>query len=334
MQRDARSCGIGSRGKRNPATEHPQRALGRQFRALIPETFNRQFCASSSPASEKFRIGEGRTFRKPRASILGDMFPYIHLGHFNIPTFGLMLWLAAVTAAWLMDRSFRREGVNADAIGMVAVAVVAGIVGAKLWHVVDTPAEFRLEGWRVLWDTAGFAWYGGLVFGIAALVVQGWRAKIGPLRILDLASPAAAIGYGVGRIGCFLSGDGCYGLPTTLPWGMSFPNGIEPTLQRVHPTPLYELVAGLLIGWYLWKRADRAYAAGFITGEYLALSGLSRFLVEFIRRNPKVLWGLSNAQLASLGAVVVGLALAWWSAKRPASQPALAETASGVEHPA
>ena len=66
-------------------------------------------------------------------------------------------------------------------------------------------------GWRVLWDSAGFAWFGGLLFGISALVFQGWWAKIGGLRTLDLAAPAAAIGYGIGRIGCFLSGDGCYG---------------------------------------------------------------------------------------------------------------------------
>jgi phosphatidylglycerol:prolipoprotein diacylglycerol transferase len=254
-----------------------------------------------------------------------DMLPYIHLGPLNVPTFGLMLWLGAVLAAWIMDRSFRRGLVDADAVGMVAVAVVAGIVGAKLWHVFDSPSEFRAEGWRVLWDSAGFAWYGGLVFGIAALVFQGWRAKIGPVRILDLAAPAAAVGYGVGRIGCFLSGDGCYGIPTTLPWGMSFPNGIEPTLQRVHPTPLYEFVAGVIIGCWLWWRAGKPHRTGLIVGEYLVLSGLSRFLVEFIRRNPKVLFGLSNAQLASLGAVVVGLILAFWSARRAEAKPLLVE---------
>ena len=176
------------------------------------------------------------------------MIPYLHFFGLSIPTFGLMLWCAAVAAAFVMDRSFRRAGIDADAVGMVAIAVVAGIVGAKVWHVLDTPSEFREIGWRVLWDSAGFAWFGGLVFGIGALVIQGWRAKIGGLRTLDLAAPAAAIGYGIGRIGCFLSGDGCYGLPTNLPWGMSFPNGIEPTFVRVHPTPLYELIAGLLIG--------------------------------------------------------------------------------------
>ena len=75
--------------------------------------------------------------------------------------------------------------------------------------------------------------------------MQGLRAKIGALRTLDLAAPAAAIGYGLGRIGCFLSGDGCYGIPTKLPWGMSFPHGIDPIYVRVHPTPLYELTGGL-----------------------------------------------------------------------------------------
>jgi phosphatidylglycerol:prolipoprotein diacylglycerol transferase len=248
------------------------------------------------------------------------MLPYIHLGSFNLPTFGLMLWLAAVTAGFIMDRNFRRWKIDADAVGMVAVTVVAGIVGAKLWHVLDTPSEFRLQGWRVLWDTAGFAWFGGLVFGISALVLQGWRAKIGPIRTLDLAAPAAAIGYGIGRIGCFLSGDGCYGVATSLPWGMSFPKGIEPTFVPVHPTPLYELGAGLLIGLWLWARGGKPHATGRILGEYLVLSGLARFLVEFIRRNPKVLWGLSNAQLASAGSVLAGIAIVIWAAtRRPAA---------------
>src|SRR3954454_8494559 len=166
------------------------------------------------------------------------MFPYIHIGSFALPTFGLMLWLAAVTAGVIMDRNFRRWKIEADAVGMVAIAVVAGIVGAKLWHVADSFSEFRLQGWKVLWDTAGFAWFGGLVFGIAALIVQGWRAKIGPMRTLDLAAPAAAIGYGIGRIGCFLSGDGCYGTETSLPFplGMSFPNVIDATPPGV-PVP-------------------------------------------------------------------------------------------------
>ena len=259
------------------------------------------------------------------------MLPYIHIWFLTLNTFGLMLWLACVAAAFVLDRGFRRAGLQADAVGMVAVAAIAGILGAKLWHVVDSPIEFRMQGWSVLWDTAGFAWFGGLVFGISALIIQGLRAKIGGLRTLDLAAPAAAIGYGIGRIGCFLSGDGCYGIPTNLPWGMSFPHGIEPTppFVRVHPTPLYELGAGLLIGAWLWWRGGKQRGTGAIVGEYLVLSGVARFLVEFVRRNPKVLWGLSNAQLASAGSVVVGIVLVILAATRTSAAPA--EAAVAVE---
>ncbi len=261
------------------------------------------------------------------------MAPFIHLGPLNVPTFGLMLWLAAVCAAFVMDRCFRRAGVDADAVGMVAIAVVAGIVGAKLWHVLDTPSDFHELGWRALWDSAGFAWYGGLIFGIAALVYQGWRAKIGAVRTLDLAAPAAAMGYGIGRIGCFLSGDGDYGIAikpvhffgfTFHPWGMAFPHGLMPIFVPVYPTPLYELAGGLVIGWWLWRRLGKPHPTGAILGQYLLLTGVARFLVEFIRRNPKVLWGLSNAQLASAGAAIAGVALVCWTARRRAARPLLA----------
>ena len=166
------------------------------------------------------------------------MIPYLHIGSFNLPTFGLMLWVAAVVGAIVADRAFKRAHIDADAVGMVAVALVVGIIGSKIWHVLDTPSEFQGIGWRVLWDNAGFAWYGGLTFGIASLLFMGWRAKLGPLRTLDLLAPAAATGYGVGRIGCFLSGDGCYGIAIQTvhifghafrAWGMAFPNGIEPS---------------------------------------------------------------------------------------------------------
>jgi phosphatidylglycerol---prolipoprotein diacylglyceryl transferase len=271
------------------------------------------------------------------------MLPYIPLPFWphQLPTFGLMLWFAAVAGAIVVDRGFKRARISADAVGMVAVAVVAGIVGAKLWHVIDTPSEFRTIGWGVLWDTAGFAWYGGLIFGISALVAQGWIAKIGGLKMLDLSAPAAALGYGIGRIGCFLSGDGCYGIEikpvhllgfTFHPWGMAFPQGLEPVFVPVYPTPLYELVAGILIGWWLWNRGGKPHAVGVIVGQYLVLSGMARFLVEFIRRNPKVLWGLSNAQLASAGAVLAGVALTWWAATRP--ETAVEKSATPIEKPA
>ena len=179
----------------------------------------------------------------------------------------------------------------------------------------------------VLFDRAGFAWFGGLLAGIAVLVWSGRQAKVGGLGMLDLAAPAVSVGYGVGRIGCLVSGDGDYGIPTSLPWGMSFPHGLVPTTQRVHPTPIYELIVALLIAAYLWRRgaksADgRTPPLGQITGEYLVLSGVARFLVEFIRINPRIYWGMTNAQVASLGSVAAGILLIVWARRHSTTSSA------------
>lgn len=254
------------------------------------------------------------------------MYPFIHIGHLSIGTFGIMLWLAAVGACWVLHRNLRRWNIEGDAISIVAVVTVAGILGAKLWHVFETPVELWHHPADLLFDRAGFAWYGGLIFGILALLWQARVYKIGGLRMLDLAAPSAAVGYGLGRMGCLISGDGDYGIPTKLPWGMSFPHGLVPTTQRVHPTPIYELIVALFIAWYLWRRGapGKRRPIGQITGEYLILSGIARFLVEFIRINPRILWGMTNAQLASLGSIVAGILFVVWARRRNAV-PAAAE---------
>jgi phosphatidylglycerol:prolipoprotein diacylglycerol transferase len=250
------------------------------------------------------------------------MLPYLNIFGFHLPTFGLMLWLAAVAAAFVMDRNFKRAGLDADAVGMVAITALLGIVGAKLWHVIDTPAEFRAYGWRVLWDSAGFAWYGGLLFGISTLMFQGWWAKIGMLRTLDLAAPAAAIGYAIGRIGCFLNGDD-YGTLTRLRWAVVFPSGTEAYTAHlsngwirpgdswslpVHPTQLYASLLGLglfaiLGSWRAKRPGDRLWL-------FFLLYGASRFLLEYFRGDfHPVLGALSLPQLFSLGLIAAGIIL-------------------------
>ena len=125
--------------------------------------------------------------------------------------------------------------------------------------------------------------------------------------MLDLAAPAAAVGYGVGRIGCLTSGDGDYGIKTTLPWGVHMAkNALVPTPDLVQPTPVYELLFSLALAWLLWRLGSKSRPVGWLTGLYLVVSGLGRFLVEFVRINPPVFHGLTNAQVASLGSIVVG----------------------------
>jgi phosphatidylglycerol:prolipoprotein diacylglycerol transferase len=269
--------------------------------------------------------------KAPGYTVVNDarMYPFIHIGHFSIGTFGLCLWLASVCACWALYCNFRRFGIDADAVGVAAYTTVGGVVGAKLWHVLEDPTLLMHQPFLVLFDRAGFAWFGGLLAGIAVLVWSGRQAKIGGLGMLDLAAPAVSVGYGVGRIGCLVSGDGDYGIPTSLPWGMSFPHGLVPTTQRVHPTPIYELLVALLIAGYLWRRGAKsgegsALPLGQITGEYLVLSGVARFLVEFIRINPRIYWGMTNAQVASLGSIVAGILLIVW-ARRHSTTASAAE---------
>jgi phosphatidylglycerol:prolipoprotein diacylglycerol transferase len=258
------------------------------------------------------------------------MYPYLTIGPWHPGTFGLLLWLAAVIATVVLHKNLVRNGVDADALNIVALAVVAGILGAKIWHELqDVPAmtmAFRRiasPGWGhpleilqefLTWFRAGFAWFGGLLAGILVLLWQGTAARPDGLRggwagirMLDLATPAAAIGYGVGRIGCLTSGDGDYGIKTTLPWGVHMAkNALVPTPDLVQPTPVYELLFSLALAWLLWRLGSKLRPIGWLTGLYLAISGLGRFLVEFVRINPHVFHGLSNAQVASLASIVVG----------------------------
>jgi len=224
-----------------------------------------------------------------------------------------MVALALITAASVLQADFDRRGMNADAFTMITVAGLLGILGAKLYHLLETPAEFFANPLPLLLSRYGFAWFGGFLGGFGAMLVMGWRAKLPMWNFLDACSPAASFGYAIGRIGCFLSGDGDYGKPTSLPWGMSFPNGVVPTTDRVHPAPLYELLIWSAIGWLLWRLGARIMKeprhSGDIFCYYLILTGVARFLVEIIRINPPWVLGLSNAQVASAVSVMTGCLL-------------------------
>jgi len=271
------------------------------------------------------------------------MIPFLHLGWLTIPTYGLMVALAMLGAFFVLRADMRRRGIESDAEMFIAIPCLAGIAGAKLYHVLETPREFFAHPFSELFSQFGFAWFGGLIAGFAAFVWMARWQKIPVMTMMDAGSPAAALGYGLGRIGCFLSGDGDYGVPTSLPWGMSFPNGLVPTTDRVHPTPIYELIVACLIAWLLWRlgarqiarakarasrppgpKRDRAALAnipaaepgGSVFAAYLVLTGIARFLVEFIRINPRSVFAgtpfaMSNAQAASLASIVAG-AVVWW----------------------
>jgi len=177
------------------------------------------------------------------------MIPFLHLGPITIPTFGLMVATALLVSAYVLQADFDRrraqlqrlpgyQGQRDEGFLIIGVAGIAGLVGARLYHVLESASEFFADPWSSLLSRFGFAWFGGFLGGFVALVILARRSKIPLLEFLDICSPAACVGYAIGRIGCLLSGDGDYGVPTSLPWGMSFPKGVVPTTQRVHLTPL------------------------------------------------------------------------------------------------
>jgi prolipoprotein diacylglyceryl transferase len=267
------------------------------------------------------------------------MIPFLHLGPITVPTFGLMVATALLVSAYVLQWDFDRrraqlqgipgyEGQRDEGFLIIGVAGIAGLIGARLYHVLESPTEFFADPWHLLFSRFGFAWFGGFLGGFLALIIMARRLKIPLLLFLDICSPAACVGYGIGRIGCFLSGDGDYGKPTTWhsPWGMAFPQGVVPTTEtcvqwgwpsdcRVYPTPLYEFFVWLAIAAFLWHMGTKSLrgpkARGEIFYNYLILTGIARFLIEFIRINPRSFLGLSNAQAASLLSIVVGAVLLW-----------------------
>jgi phosphatidylglycerol---prolipoprotein diacylglyceryl transferase len=252
------------------------------------------------------------------------MLPYIQIGGFSLGTFGLLMWLAFLAAFLLWRQDLRRRNLDADPHLMVGVIAVAGIIGAKFWHVMERPEVFFAAPVDALFSREGFAFYGGLIAGVLAFFYFAYYYKVNVLRLMDSATPAAALGYAVGRIGCLISGDGDYGTPTPLPWGMSFPNGLVPTLERVHPTPIYEFIANAAIAWFLWRRGSKQLLPGQLVAEFFILTGLARFLVEFIRINPPILLGMSNAQLMALISMIGGVAL--WIRRRRMAAAVITQT--------
>lgn len=235
------------------------------------------------------------------------MYPEIDLGPITLQTFGLMFAAAFAASGWAVARRLKELGAPVDwAYEIILAAAIGGIFGAKLWY------AFEVGDWSLdqLFSGTGLTWYGGALGGAAAVALYAKWRDILTLTFIDAAAPALAAGYAVGRIGCQLSGDGDYGTATDAWWGMSYENGTVPTPPgvEVHPTPVFETFAMGLVALLLWRLRDR-FAPGVLFALYLIISGLERFLIEFLRRNEAVAAGLTLAQVTSAAMILIGGAM-------------------------
>jgi phosphatidylglycerol:prolipoprotein diacylglycerol transferase len=218
----------------------------------------------------------------------------------------------------MLRRELARTHLDARlADGVMVVALVFGLIGAKAFYLVEHWQRFVADPRAVVFSHAGWTWYGGFILATAAIALFCILRGVPFLSLCDAASPALAGGYAIARIGCQLAGDGDYGVPSTLPWAMAYPRGTVPTLERVHPTPVYESLMSTAILVALMKARKRVRTDGALFSIYLIAAGLERFSVEFVRRNPRILLGLSVAQAVSLGSVTIGVVgLCWLNRRR------------------
>lgn len=234
------------------------------------------------------------------------MLPEIDIGPITLQTFGLCFALGFLLAGAVLAKRFAELGKPPDwAYEMVFVALISGVVGAKVDFVIQNPGEPFFSG-------SGLVWFGGAIGGaIGVLTWARWR-KISTWQICDIAAVPLALGYAIGRVGCQLAGDGDYGIPWDGPWAMSYPDGTVPTTEEVHPTPVYEALSVGAIAYALWRLRD-AFSVGMLFALYLVLTGTERLLVEFVRRNEDVALGLTQPQLISIVMILAGAA--WITAR-------------------
>jgi phosphatidylglycerol:prolipoprotein diacylglycerol transferase len=234
--------------------------------------------------------------------------PELDLGPLTLQTFGICFAAGFLASGALIARRLRELGKPPDwAYEIAFSALVGGLVGARVHYVIENWDDVSDDILGNVVSGTGLVWFGGLVGGAAGVLLWArWRGFL-ERRLLDLCSPALAVGYAIGRLGCQLSGDGDYGTATDLPWGMAYPDGTVRTLDEVHPTPVYETLTMGFVALLLWKLRDRMRPGG-LFALYLVLAGTERLLVELIRRNDEVLAGLTQAQLLSIAMIAAGAA--------------------------
>ncbi len=260
---------------------------------------------------------------------LPDWLPLI--GGEAVTSFGVFMLLAFLTGGYVLRAEMRRMDQDPEkAWDLVFMAVIGGIVGAKLYYVLLNWEQTAANPMGMIFARGGLVWYGGFLLATVLVVWEIRRQKLPLPRMADAVAPALALAYAVGRVGCFMVGDD-WGRPTDSWVGIAFPRGAPPTrvdiIERdfgiavdpalverygqivpVHPTQLYEVGMSTLIFFLLWKLRRQPRAAGWLFMLWLVLAGLERFIVEFFRaKDDRFLGPLTLAQMISVGIMVVGL---------------------------
>lgn len=250
------------------------------------------------------------------------------VGPFTVYSYGLMLAIGFIIASYTMTVEYRRRKLDPNLAGTVTLlALVGGVAGSKILYLLEHWDHFVLDPAGMAFSPGGLSYFGGFFLASAAIWLYARSKGVPFLTIADGTSPGLMLGYGIARLGCHFAGDGDYGFPTTLPWGTDyshgtyppsqafrnfpeitsrFPGGIVPDTTPCHPTPVYELILCALLFGILWKYRTRFQTRGTMFMAYLVLAGIERFVIEFLRINPRTVLGLSEYQVFALALILVG----------------------------
>jgi phosphatidylglycerol:prolipoprotein diacylglycerol transferase len=250
--------------------------------------------------------------------ILFEIFGY------PVSSFGVMMAIAFLVGTWITAIRMKEEGLDPElATTLMLWVMFGGILGSKLYFAVDVWLRTGTPFTQLFFARDGITWYGGLILATTVGAIGCRVHGISIKTFADCTAVAGAVGQSLGRVGCFLVGDD-YGKPTDVPWAVSFPEGAPPTLQKVHPTQLYEVAWLLPVAGFLWWRRKKS---PFLFGEYLALNGLGRLWIETLRVNERVAFGLTEPQWIGIGLIVLGMGGWLWFRLHPPAAHARAEAA-------
>jgi len=259
------------------------------------------------------------------------MYPVLfEIGPLKIYSFGLMMGIAFIIANLLLTKEFKRKKIKAEYASTVTLlALIGGISGSKILYLFENWNEFIRDPIGMAFSPGGLTFYGGFILATVAIYFYSKRVNVKFIEIADATAPALLLAYGIARIGCHLAGDGDYGYPTNLPWGTDyshgtyppslafrnfpeitsqFSGGVVPDNTLCHPAPIYEFIICSLFFMFLWKKREQWKTNGTMFSMYLLLAGIERFSIEFIRLNPRLMLGLSEAQIIAVVLIIAGAA--------------------------